>query len=107
MKVEKKLVCTYCKSDDLTYLPDVFGQSWVRHYYKQKKDGNWSLVALGSTPDKNDDSVNVNDIDRNIINWNDSRPFFSCESCTAELDGYSDVDYKTIKKPQQLEFNFS
>jgi len=105
---KEKLVCTYCKSDNLTYLPDVFGQSWVRHYYKQTANGSWQIVAQGSTPQKNDDSDNVHLINRSVINWNDARPFFSCESCTAELDGYNDVDYQKIAEanPIQLEFKF-
>ena len=93
---KEKLICTYCKSEDITYLPDVFGQSWVRHYYKQTANGDWKIVAQGSTPKKNDDTDNVNRINRKIINWNDSNPFFSCENCTAELDGYNDVEYKSI-----------
>ena len=103
---KEKLICTYCKSEDLTYLPDVFGQSWVRHYYKQTANGDWQIVAQGSTPKKNDDTDNVNRINRKVINWNDTNPFFSCESCTAELDGYNDVEYKTIKKSEPLQFAF-
>jgi len=96
---KNKIVCTYCKSDKITYLPDVFGQSWVRHHYAQNsKTGKFELRATGSTPKKNDDTDNVNVINRNIINWNDSQPFFSCEDCTAELDGYNDIDYKEINK---------
>ena len=99
MSNNQKLICTYCKSDKITYLPDVFGQSWVRHYYEQdSKTGKFVLKAEGSTPKQNDDKADVNTINRSVINWNDSKPFFSCESCTAELDGYNDVDYAEVKQ---------
>jgi hypothetical protein len=64
---KEKLICTHCKSEDLTYLPDVFGQSWVRHYYKQTANGDWQIVAQGSTPKKNDDTDNVNRINRRLL----------------------------------------
>ena len=95
-----KIVCTYCKSDNIEYIPDPFqGQSsWVRTYYKQNAKGGWDLVALGSKANgKNENNDNVIKINRSDINFNDSRPWFNCNACSAELDGYSDVNYLEVQ----------
>lgn len=98
MKAKNKLICSSCKSDQIKYLPDVHGSSWVFHHFQQDtKTGQFKLVAQGSTPKQNDDTANVDKIDRSIINWNDARPFFVCDGCSAELDGYNDVELKEIR----------
>ena len=105
---DEKIVCTYCKSDNIEYVPAPYqGQSsWVDVRYEQQKDGKFKAVARGD--DSKKDWADVSLIHRNIINYNDSRPWFNCNGCTAELDGYNDVEFKDIKKskPIQLSFGF-
>jgi hypothetical protein len=92
----EKLICTYCKSDKIEYVPAPFqGQStWFDVRYEQQKNGKFKAVIRGDNG--KDNSANVSNIKRNVINYNDSRPWFNCNSCTAELDGYDDVEYKSI-----------
>ena len=104
---KKKLVCTYCKSDNIEYVPAPFqGQSsWVDVRYEQQSDGKFKAVARGD--DGQNDWADVSLIERKIIGYNDGRPWFNCNGCTAELDGYADVDYEEIKStPIQLAFPF-
>ena len=58
------------------------------------KNGKFKAVIRGDNG--KDNSANVSNIKRNVINYNDARPWFNCNSCTAELDGYNDVDYQSI-----------
>ena len=92
----EKLICTYCKSDKIEYVPAPFqGQStWFDVRYEQQKNGKFKAVIRGDNG--KDNSANVSNIKRNVINYNDARPCFNCNSCTAELDGYDDVEYKSI-----------
>ena len=97
MKTKNKLICSSCKSDQIKYLPDVDGSSWVSaHFQQDTTTGQFKLVAEGSAPGS-DDMVNVEKIDRDIINWNDGRPFFVCEGCSAEIDGYNELELEEIK----------
>ena len=105
---DEKIVCTYCKSDNIEYVPEPFqGQSaWVDVRYEQQKNGKFKAVARGD--DGKENWADVTLINRSDINYNDGRPWFNCNSCTAELDGYNDVEYKAVKKskPIQLSFGF-
>ena len=67
--------CPECKSNNLEYLPDVDGGSWVNTIFVQK-DGKW----IPQVQYRNDDNkwVNVETINLNKIFYNDSRPFFVC-----------------------------
>jgi hypothetical protein len=81
--------CTECQSTNLEYLPDVDGQSWVRHYYEQTQNGKWKLVAKGDRATSKDlngeDDVSL--IAARDIFYNDGMSFFYCRDCTSELDG--------------------
>lgn len=94
---DEKIVCTYCKSDNIEYVPAPFeGQStWFDVRYEQQKNGKFKAVIRGDNG--KDNSANVSNIKRAVINFNDARPWFNCNDCTAELDGYNDVDYKPIE----------
>ena len=106
MTKKHKIVCENCKSDKLEYVPAPFqGQSsWVDVRYEQQKDGKFKAVVHGN--DSKKDWADVGLIERSIINYNDSRPWFNCNGCTAELDGFNDVHYVPIENSTQLEFNF-
>lgn len=105
---KEKLICTYCKSDDIEYVPAPFEaqSSWVDVRYHQQKDGQFKAVVRGD--DGQNQWGDVGLIKRTIINYNDGRPWFNCNGCSAELDGYRDVDYQKIAEasPIQLEFKF-
>ena len=98
MSNNQKLICTYCKSDNIEYVPAPFqGQStWFDVRYEQQEDGQFKAVIRGD--DGKNQSAHVSVIKRNIINYNDGRPWFNCNACTAELDGYLDVDYAEVKQ---------
>ena len=103
----KKIVCTYCKSDNIEYVPAPYQvqSSWVDVRYEQQKNGKFKAVARGD--DGKENWADVSLINRSVISYNDGRPWFNCNSCTAELDGYNDVDYEKINQSKQLEFNFN
>jgi hypothetical protein len=75
--------CPECKSNNLEYLPNVDGNSWVNTVFVQK-DGKWSPQVQY----KNDENkwVNIETINISKIFYNDGRPFFVCNGCTAEFD---------------------
>ena len=104
---DEKIVCTYCKSDNIEYVPAPFeGQSsWVDVRYEQQKNGKFKAVARGD--DGKENWADVSLIEPRIISYNDGRPWFNCNSCTAELDGWRDIDYEKINQSKQLEFNFN
>ena len=103
---DEKIVCTYCKSDKIEYVPTPFqGQDpWFDVRYEQQENGKFKAVIKGDTPKK--ENADVSTIDTRTMSYNDSRPWFHCLSCTAELDGFRDVDYKPLNNSTQLEFNF-
>ena len=51
---ERKIVCTYCKSDKIEYVPAPFqGQdTWFDVRYEQQKNGKFKAVIIGDTPEK-------------------------------------------------------
>ena len=51
---KEKIVCTYCKSDKIEYVPTPFqGQeSWFDVRYEQQKNGKFKAVIKGDTPEK-------------------------------------------------------
>jgi hypothetical protein len=75
--------CPECKSTNLEYLPDVDGNSWVSTIFVQK-DGKWLPKVLYRNNDNQ--LVDVETININKIFYNDSRPFFVCNGCSAEFD---------------------
>ena len=103
----EKIVCTYCKSDKIEYVPSPFqGQdTWFDVRYEQQENGKFKAVIRGDNGKK--DNADVSTINTSVMSWNDSRPWFNCLSCTAELDGFRDVDYKPLNNSIQLEFNFT
>ena len=104
---DEKIVCTYCKSDNIEYVPAPFeGQSsWVDVRYEQQKNGKFKAVARGD--DGKENLADVSLIEPKIISYNDGRPWFNCNGCSAELDGWRDIDYEKINQSKQLEFNFN
>ena len=88
----KTIVCTYCKSDKIEYVPAQFqGQeTWYNVRYEQNKDGKFKAIIRGDTPEK--EKADVTTIDARTLSYNDSRPWFHCLDCTAELDGFRDVE---------------
>ena len=97
MKKEKeKMVCVHCKSDQIEYVPAPFqGQdTWFDVRYEQQKDGTFKAVIRGDTPEK--EKTSVNKISARTIAYNDDRPCMHCLSCTAELDGFADVDREKV-----------
>ena len=88
----KTIVCTYCKSDKIEYVPAPFqGQeTWFNVRYEQNKDGKFKAIIRGATPEK--EKADVTTIDARTLSYNDSRPWFHCLDCTAELDGFRDVE---------------
>jgi len=93
---ERKIVCTYCKSDRIEYVPAPFqGQdTWFDVRYEQRKDGKFMAVLIGNTPEK--ERANVNTIDTVTMEYNDMRPWMHCLSCSAELDGFGDTEDKAV-----------
>ena len=104
---DEKIVCTYCKSDKIEYVPARFqGQDpWFDVRYEQQENGNFKAAIRGDNGKK--DNADVSTINTSVMLYNDSRPWFNCLSCTAELDGFRDVDYKPLNNSIQLEFNFT
>ena len=49
----EKIVCTYCKSDKIEYVPAPFqGQDpWFDVRYEQNKDGKFKAIIRGDTPE--------------------------------------------------------
>ena len=94
MNKEKKIVCTYCKSDKIEYVPTPFqGQeAWFDVRYEQQKNGKFKAVITGDTPEE--ERVDVSLIDTRTMAYNDGRPWMHCLDCTAELDGFRDVESK-------------
>ena len=92
----KKIVCTYCKSDKIEYVPTPFqGQeSWFDVRYEQQKNGKFKAVIKGDTPEK--ENADVTTIDARTMSYNDSRPWMHCLDCSAELDGFRDVDCEAV-----------
>ena len=88
----KTIVCTYCKSDKIEYVPAPFqGQeTWFNVRYEQNKDGKFKAIIRGDTPEK--EKADVTTIAARTLSYNDSRPWFHCLDCTAELDGFRDVE---------------
>ncbi len=93
---ERKIVCTYCKSDKIEYVPAPFqGQdTWFDVRYEQQKNGKFKAVIRGDTPEK--ERANVNTIDTITMEYNDMRPWMHCLSCSAELDGFGDTEDKAV-----------
>ena len=91
-----KIICTHCKSDKIEYVPTPFqGQeAWFDVRYEQQKNGKFKAVITGDTPEK--ESADVTSIDTRTMSYNDSQPCFHCLSCTAELDGFRDVENATV-----------
>ena len=104
---DEKIVCTYCKSDKIEYVPAPFqGQdTWFDVRYEQQENGKFKAAIRGDNGKK--DNADVSTINTSVMLYNDSRPWFNCLSCTAELDGFRDVDYKPLNNSIQLEFNFT
>ena len=104
---DEKIVCTYCKSDKFEYVPAPFqGQDpWFDVRYEQQENGKFKAAIRGDNGKK--DNADVSTINTSVMLYNDSRPWFNCLSCTAELDGFRDVDYKPLNNSIQLEFNFT
>ena len=96
---EKKIVCTYCKSDRIEYVPAPFqGQdTWFDVRYEQQKNGKFKAVIKGGTPYVEvNKMVNVSTIDTATMEYNDMRPWMHCLSCSAELDGFGDTEDKAV-----------
>ena len=93
---KRKIVCTHCKSDKIEYVPTPFqGQeSWFDVRYEQQKNGKFKAVIIGDTPEK--ERANVNTIDTRTMSYNDDRPWMHCLDCTAELDGFRDVESEVV-----------
>jgi hypothetical protein len=93
---KEKIVCTHCKSDKIEYVPTPFqGQeSWFDVRYEQQKNGKFKAVIKGDTPEK--ERTNVNTIDIRTMSYNDDRPWMHCLACTAELDGFRDVESESV-----------
>ena len=104
---DEKIVCTYCKSDKIEYVPAPFqGQDpWFDVRYEQQENGKFKAAIRADNGKK--DNADVSTIKTSVMLYNDSRPWFNCLSCTAELDGFRDVDYKPLNNSIQLEFNFT
>ena len=51
---KEKLVCTYCQSDKIEYVPTPFQgqQPWFDVRYEQQKNGKFKAVIKGDTPEK-------------------------------------------------------
>ena len=97
MKKEKeKMVCVHCKSDQIEYVPAPFqGQdTWFDVRYEQQKDGTFKAVIRGGTPEK--ERTSVNKISARTIAYNDDRPWMHCLACSAELDGFADVECENV-----------
>jgi len=95
-KTKEKMVCVHCKSDQIEYVPAPFqGQeTWFDVRYEQQKNGTFKAVIRGDTPKK--EKADVSRIDTNTMSYNDNRPWFHCLACTAELDGFADVECEAI-----------
>ena len=104
---DEKIVCTYCKSDKIEYVPAPFqgDDTWFDVRYEQQENGKFKAAIRGDNGKK--DNADVSTINTSVMLYNDSRPWFNCLSCTAELDGFRDVDYKPLNNSIQLEFNFT
>ena len=92
----KTIVCTYCKSDKIEYVPAPFQgqQTWFNVRYEQNKDGKFKAIIRGD--DGKNEHARVNTITTQVISYNDSRPWMHCLDCSAELDGFRDVDCEAV-----------
>ena len=93
---KEKLVCTYCQSDKIEYVPTPFqGQeSWFDVRYEQQKNGKFKAVIKGDTPEK--ENADVTSIDTRTMSYNDSRPWMHCLDCSAEVDVFIERDYEAV-----------
>ncbi len=67
---------------------------WCDVRYEQQKNGKFKAVIKGDTPEK--ENADVTSIDTRTMSYNDSRPWMHCLDCSAELDGFRDVDYEAV-----------
>ena len=69
-------------------------EKMIKNHQEQDGTKDFKAVIKGDTPEK--ENADVTSIDTRTMSYNDSRPWMHCLDCSAELDGFRDVDYEAV-----------